>query len=183
MKLLFDFLPIIVFFIAYKFFGIFVATTTLLAFTAIQFGWVFWKKRSFDTTQIIVLASVILLGGATLLFHNTLFIKWKPTALYWIMALVFIFAPIINKKTLLEKMLDEKLSLPRNIWNRLNLAWVFFFLSIGTLNLYVVYHFSTNAWVNFKLFGVLGATLLFGILQSLYMAKYLKDSCQKQNLE
>lgn len=183
MKLLFDFFPIIFFFVFYKFFGIYVATSVaiLASFAQLLFYWL--KHRRFELTHVATFALIVLLGGATLFFKNAMFIKWKPTAIYWVLALAFLISHFVGKKTIIQKMLDKKLDLPSNIWRHLNLSWIIFFTLVGMVNLYVVYHYSTDTWVNFKLFGVLGLTILFGLLQSLYMSKYLENKSDKSNDE
>ncbi|HVV68361.1 MAG TPA: septation protein A [Gammaproteobacteria bacterium] len=173
MKLLFDFFPIFLFFIAFKFFGIYIATATTMLASLLQVGIYWLKHRRFESLHIITLVTVVLLGGSTLLLHNDLFIKWKPTAIYWVFALAFLSSQFIGKKPLIQRLLDSKLSLPRNVWQRLNVSWILFFVLMGIANIYVLYHFSTNAWVNFKLFGTLGLTLVFMVIQAIYMTKYM----------
>lgn len=175
MKLLFNFFPIILFFIAYKLVGIYIATVVaMLASLTQTIG--FWvKHRRFEFTHLITLAIILILGSATIILHDAMFIKWKPTAVYWLFALLFLGTQFIGNKTLIQRMMDNKLSLPNFIWMRLNLSWAVFFTVMGVANLYVVYHFSTNAWVNFKLFGTLGLTIVFVVLQSLYIARHVEN--------
>lgn len=182
MKLLFDFFPILIFFIAYKVLGIFYATAAAIAASLLQLFAYWLKHRRFETLHVITFATVALLGGATLLLHNDLFIKWKPTAIYWAFSLVFLASQYIGKRNLMQRMLDSKMNLPRNVWQRLNLSWVVFFLAMGGINIYVIYHFSTDAWVNFKLFGTLGLTAIFLVVQAIYMSKFMlvpKDDSKK----
>lgn len=176
MKLLFDYFPIVCFFIAYKLYGIFVATAVTMAACALQVGFYWLRHRRFETLHLVTLALVIILGGSTLIFHNDIFIKVKPSAIYWIFSLCLLGSQFIGKKNLMERMLSEQIHIPKKIWTTLNSAWAAFFLMLGFLNLYVVYHYSTNTWVNFKLFGTFGIMVVFIILQSLYLAKYIKDS-------
>ena len=176
MKLLFDFFPIALFFLAYKLYDIYTATMVLMAASLIQTVAFCIKHRKIDFTYSTTLAIILILGTATLYFRNELFIKWKPTAIYWAFAILFIGTQIIGTKPLLQRLMGSKITLPKNIWKHLNLSWAVFFTCMGGINLYVAYEFSTSTWVNFKLFGTLGATMLFGILQSLYMAKYIKTS-------
>lgn len=174
MKLLFDFFPILLFFAAFKFYGIYTATAVAMAASLLQVLGFWIKHRRFELMHIITLICVLLLGGATLLFHNDLFIKWKPTVIYWIFSILFLGSQFIGKKPLIQRLMEEKLSLPTSVWQRLNLSWVGFFALMGIANLYVAYHYSTNIWVDFKLFGSLGATFAFIIFQALYMARYAK---------
>lgn len=172
MKLLFEFFPIVAFFIVYKFFGIYTATAVTMVAYIVQIT-VFWiKYHRFEKLHLIALASVLVLGGATLLLHDTLFIKWKPTALYWIFSLVFLISQFAGKKTIIERLMNSQITLPSHVWQRLNLSWVIFFGLMGFINLYIAYHFSTNFWVNFKL-STIGIILVFGLAQAFFMAKYL----------
>ncbi|MDR1057355.1 MAG: septation protein A [Coxiellaceae bacterium] len=175
MKLLFDFLPMVLFFISYKLYGIYIATIVIVIASLLQTG-IFWlKHRRIEFIHMITLVLVLILGAATLLSHNEMFIKWKPTAIYWVFALLFLGSQMIGNKLLVERLMGSKITLPKNVWKQLNLSWVIFFVLMGGINLYVAYYFNTDIWVNFKLFGALGGTVIFGILQSLYMAKYLKN--------
>jgi intracellular septation protein len=171
MKLLFDFLPIFLFFITYKIYGIYAATAVAIGGSLIQVTFQRIKYKRFESMHLITFFSILLLGGATLLMHNEIFIKWKPTILYWLLAILFLGSSIIGKKPILQRLMEANIQLPLPIWRKLNLSWSIFFLLLGCANLYVVYHFTTNTWVNFKLFGTLGLTILFVIAQSLYMAK------------
>lgn len=173
MKILFDFLPILLFFIAFKFYGIYVATGVAIAASAAQVIGYWLKYRRVETMSLITLVLIAVLGGATLLLHNELFIKWKPTAINWAFAIVFWGSQYIGSKSLTQRMLDGNISLPTAVWQRLNLSWVGFFAVIGLLNLYVVYNFDTTTWVNFKLFGLMGLTVIFVIVQAIYMGKYV----------
>lgn len=175
MKLLFDFFPILLFFLAFKVFGIYTATAVTMAASLLQVS-VYWlKNRRFESLHLITLAIVILLGGSTLWLHNDLFIKWKPTVIYWIFALFFLGSQFIGKKPLVQRLLGAQLSLPHLVWRRLNFSWIIFFSLMGMLNVYVLYHFSTNAWVNFKLFGSLGLTLAFLVVQAIYMSRFMEQ--------
>lgn len=176
MKFLFDYFPIICFFIAYKFSNIYIATEVTIAASLLQLS-VYWLiHRRFEALHTITFIFVVLLGGSTLLFHKDIFIKWKPSVIYWIFALTLLFSQFFSAKTVLERMLSDKISLATVIWKRLNLSWAIFFILLGFLNLYVVYHFDTNAWVNFKLFGTLGITLIFIIAQALYMTRHMQKN-------
>jgi intracellular septation protein len=176
MKLLFDFLPILVFFIAYKFFGIYIATAAAIIISVLQVGIHWIRHRNVSSLQLISLVLIIVLGGSTLLFHNEVFIKWKPTALYWALSIFFFGSQIFGSRPCMQRLMESSITLPRHIWLTLNSAWAIFFGLMGILNLYVAYHFSTNTWVNFKLFGMLGLTLLFAIAQAIYLSKHLESS-------
>jgi intracellular septation protein len=174
MKFLYDYFPIICFFIAYKFYGIFVATAVTMGASFIQVSGYWLIHRRFEKIHLITLALILLLGTSTLIFHKAIFIKWKPSIIYWVFALLLFGSQYIGKKPLLHRMLGDKISMPAKIWKRMNFWWGVFFTFLGILNLYVVYHYDTNAWVNFKLFGTLGITLVFLVLQALYMARHIE---------
>ena len=173
MKLLFDFFPVICFFVVYKIYGIYTATLIMIAASTLQIGGFFLKYRRFEITHLLTFAIILVLGGATIITKNPTFIKWKPSVISFLMALIFMFSQLICGKSFLQYMLEKKVTLAKSIWNRLNLSWILFFVALGSINLYVAYHFSTNTWVNFKLFGVLGATIMFSILQSFYISKHI----------
>ena len=115
------------------------------------------------------------LGGLTVWLHSETFIKWKPTGLYWAMGLSFLISQTLMGKNLLKLMIGEQMQLPALVWSRLGFAWVAFFAAMGVLNLWVAYNFSTDAWVNFKLFGGIGLMLLFTLAQGLYISRHLPD--------
>lgn len=173
MKLFFDLLPIIIFFAAYKTYGIYAATTAAIATVLIQFFVILIKKQKPDLMQWVTLVMIIVLGGSTLWLQNELFIKWKPTAVYWVLGILFAASQWIGNKNLVQKLLEKNLSLPSHLWQTLNLSWAFFFLIMGFLNLFVVYYFDTDTWVNFKLFGTLGLTLVFMFFQGALIYKHL----------
>lgn len=189
MKLLNDFLPIILFFIAYKFgggtyefngqsyevAGIYAATAVMMLVTLLQVAYTWLRYRKVEKVHMITLALVTILGGATLWLQNPDFIMWKPTAVNWLFALGFIGARLFTDKTLLERLMGQHIQMPAVIWARLNLAWIVFFIASGVLNLYVAYGFSEEIWVNFKLFGMLGLTIVFIIAQSIYLARHATE--------
>jgi len=204
MKLLADFLPIILFFAAFKWAGsdkeaaaafasehfgflvsggvvgpgeapVLLATLVVMAATLVQVLILKLRGKKVDTMLWVSLGLVTVLGGLTLWFHSETFIKWKPTLLYWVMAGAFLLGPLLFGKNLLRVLLGEQLQLPDAVWQRLNWAWVAFFGAMGVLNLWVAYTFSTDAWVNFKLFGGIGLMLVFTLAQGLYLSRYLPD--------
>lgn len=199
MKILFDLLPVILFFVTYKIIGsddamaqslaaywpgegieaaqapILIATVVVIVATIGQIAWVWARHRKVDKMLWISLAIIVVLGGATLFFHNPTFIKWKPTALYWLFAAILLGAAILFRRNLIRSMLESQVRLPEGIWNRLNWAWSLFFVFMGALNLYVAYHFSESAWVNFKMFGGMGLMLLFVLAQGFYLSKHIEE--------
>lgn len=175
MKLLFDFFPIVLFFIVFKLYGIYTATAVAMIASVSQVALFRLKFQRYDKTQLISLGIIIVLGGATLFFHNPWFIKWKPTGIYWLTAIVFMTSSFIGSKPLIQKMMEANVTLPSSIWHKLNAAWSLFFIIMGALNIYVAYHYDTDAWVNFKLFGGLGLTLLFVLIQAFYLTKHMDE--------
>ncbi len=151
MKFLFDLFPVILFFIAFKIYGIFVATAVAIAGTFLQIGWAWFRHRKVDTMLWVSLVIVTFFGGATLLLQDETFIKWKPTVLYWLVACILAVGALFMKKNLMKSLLSEQMQLPDVAWTRMNWSWVGFFTFMGFANLAVAYSFSTDAWVNFKL--------------------------------
>ncbi len=172
MKLLFDFFPIILFFLAYKFFDIYTATAVAMAASVAQVLFFRLKHQHYEKLHLASMALILLLGSATLFFHNPWFIKWKPTGIYWLSSLVFLGSNYIGAKPLIQRMMEGNVNLPSKIWRRLNYAWSVYFIVMGSLNLYVAYFYTTDLWVNFKLFGGVGCMLLFVFIQALYLAKH-----------
>ena len=175
MKLLFDFFPIILFFIVFKTNGIFAATMAAIIATFIQVGLFWFKHRRFEKMHLVTLALISVFGGATLLLEDELYIKWKPTVLNWLFGAVFIGSQFIGKKTIAERMMGNAIKLPDPIWKRLNWSWALFFVVLGFANIFVFYNYDTETWVNFKLFGMLGLTVLFVVAQSLVLARFIKQ--------
>jgi len=175
MKFLFDFFPILFFFIAYKFFDIYVATAVAIASTFLQIAISWFKTRTVASMQLVTLAVILIFGGLTLYLHDEQFIMWKPTVINWLFGGAFLVTHLVGQKTAIERMLGTNLTLPNPVWRRLNLGWVIFFLCMGAANLYVMSHFDRDTWVNFKLFGMLGLTLVFVVLQSLYLSRYMAE--------
>jgi len=176
MKLLFDFFPIILFFIAFKLYGIYTATAVAIVASFAQVGWYWLKHKRFENTHLITLVIIVVFGGATLLLEDELFIKWKPSVLNWVFGVAFLASHFIGKKTIVERMMGGNINLPTGVWSKLNASWVVFFIALGFINLYVVYNFDTDTWVNFKLFGMMGLTLLFVIAQAAYMSRHMETS-------
>ena len=203
MKLLIDFFPIILFFVTYHQAGaiteisaignlfdpsqpeIIVATmlATGVAIIAsfIQVGGYWLKNRSVEKMHIFSLVLITVLGGITIAFGDPAFIQWKPTLLNWVFAAAFLISQFVGKKSLVHRMMDSQISLPDAIWKKLNLSWVAFFIISGFANIYVAFYYAVDldektrmdTWVNFKLFGLLGLTLIFVIAQAFYLAKYM----------
>ncbi|RKZ37130.1 MAG: septation protein A [Gammaproteobacteria bacterium] len=180
MKLLFDFFPILLFFVTFKMYddplqGVMAATAVAIAASIVQVAVSWLRFRRVEKMHLITMALIVVLGGATLWLKDEMFIKWKPTAVNWLFALAFLASQYIGKRPLVRRMMEGNIDLPDTVWGRLNMSWVTFFTTMGVLNLYVVYNFDTDTWVNFKLFGLLGLTLVFVIAQAFYLVRHMKD--------
>ncbi|QGZ61507.1 septation protein A [Paraburkholderia acidisoli] len=175
MKFLFDLFPIILFFVAFKVWGIFTATAVAIVATLLQIAWVAFRHRKVDPMLWLSLGIVVVFGGATLMLHDETFIKWKPTVLYWAFSIVLLVSQLAFGKNLIEAMMGKQISLPTRIWTQLNFVWSIFFALLGILNLFVAFHFSTDAWVDFKLFGATGILVVFIVGQSLWLSRYMKE--------
>lgn len=176
MKLLFDLFPVILFFIAYKLYDIYTATAVIIVATILQVAYVYTKHKRIEKIHIITLVLILVLGGLTLILHDEAFIKWKPSIVNWGFALVFLGSHYIGKKPIVERMMGQAISLPDVVWIRLSWLWVLFFIVSGVVNLYVAFHYDTDTWVNFKLFGLMGMTLVFILIQGIYISRYIEES-------
>ena len=180
MKALFDFFPLILFFAAFKLYDIYVATAIAIVATFMQVGYIWIKYRRFELTHIITLVVISFFGGLTLFFHNDAFIMWKPSVVNWIFALIVIGSVLINR-SVIKLLMGKQLDLPDSVWLRLSIAWGVFFLAMGFLNMYVAFYYQLDlpqevrreTWVNFKVFWMLGLTLLFSVGQMFFIAKYI----------
>lgn len=179
MKQILDLLPILLFFIAYKVYDIFVATAVAIAASVVLIAWLKLRARKVDTMQWVGLGIIVVFGGMTLLFQDETFIKWKPTVLYLAFAAVLLFARLFSGKNLISLVMGGQVALPAAQWAQLNWAWILFFTVMAALNIFVAYSFSTDTWVNFKLFGTTGMTLVFVLGQALWMSRYIQEDQAK----
>lgn len=215
MKFLFDFFPILLFFIAYKLYGIYPATAVAIAASFVQVAAFWFKHKRFENMHLVTLVLIVVLGGATLLLQDKAFFMWKPTAVNWLFAVVFLGSQFIGKKPIVERMMGHAIDAPRQVWQRLNLGWVAFFTAMGLANLYVAnFYFQAEQalnqavgktveleqcdsfsgevlnlcqhaklmeenWVDFKLFGMMGLTFLFVIIQAFYLARHMPEQPAK----
>src|SRR5574343_67135 len=200
MKLLFDLFPVILFFASFKYSEknpelaagwisallgsatvdpkvapILLATVVVIAATIAQIIWVQFRHGKVDKMLWVSLGLVVIFGGLTLIFQNEAFIKWKPTILYWVFAGSMGFSALILKKNPIKAMLGEQMTLPEAVWSKVNLSWMIFFLIMGALNLIIAFNFSTDTWVNFKLFGGMGLMLAFVLAQGMLLSKYIEE--------
>jgi intracellular septation protein len=175
MKFLFDLLPVLAFFVAFQVAGIYVATAVAIATTFVQVAWLKLRGKHVGAMLWASLAIIVVFGGATLVLQDETFIKWKPTVLYWLLGVVLGGATLLFRRNLVRAMLSEQVQLPDPVWSRLNWSWVGFFVFMGALNLYVAYNYSTDLWVNFKLFGGMGLMLAFVVVQAFVLARHVED--------
>ncbi|MCB1799057.1 MAG: septation protein A [Gammaproteobacteria bacterium] len=174
MKILADLFPVILFFIAYQLFDIYIATQAAIAAAAVQVVYNRLRYGKVETMHWVTLGLLVLFGGLTLALRDPTFIKWKPTVVNWLFAAAFLLSQLFMKRSLLRRMMDHAVNMPDTAWLRLNTAWVAFFAAMGVLNLYIAYNFSEAVWVNFKLFGFLGLTLVFMLAQGFYLARFVE---------
>ncbi|MEJ2794489.1 septation protein A [Iodobacter sp. LRB] len=179
MKALFDLFSVILFFVTYSITkSIYAATGVAIATTTAQVAWSWFKHRKVDGMLWLSFGLITVLGGATLLLHNKMFILWKPTVLYWVFALILCGSRYIRGKNLMQSLMGPQMTLPAKLWDKVNLAWVLFFICMGVLNLYVAFNYSEDLWVKFKMFGTLVLTLVFVLLQALVLSRYLNDQAE-----
>ncbi len=181
MKFLFDFFPILLFFIAYKAKDIYWATGIAIAASVAQVAYTWFRHRRIEKMHWITLALISVFGGLTLILKDETFIKWKPTVLNWLFAVVFLGSQFIGKKSIAERMLGASFALDAHIWWRVNLSWVVFFVLLGAANLYVMFNYDTDTWVNFKLFGMMGLTIAFVLVQAALLSRYMKPDDESAN--
>ena len=179
MKFLFDLFPVILFFVAFKFAGIYWATAVAIAATVLQVGYVLVRGRKVSNMQWAGLVIIGLFGGATLLLHDETFIKWKPTVLYWLFGAILLVSDLAFGKNLIRAMMGTQLTLPAPVWRKLNASWAAFFVIMGAANLYVAFHFPTETWVNFKLFGGTGLMVAFIVIQGLVLSRHIEHEDKK----
>ena len=211
MKILFDLFPIALFFGMFKYAGnhvdwaaatatewlgfmvsggqvgvkeapVLLATVVVILATAAQILWLAARGKKIDTMLWVSLALVVVLGGATIYFHSENFIKWKPTMLYWAMGTALLVGQLFMNKNGIKSLMGAQMTLPDAVWRKVNFAWVGFFAFMGTLNLWVAFNFSTDMWVNFKLFGATGLMLVFVILQAVYLGRYMTPEAKEAQL-
>ncbi len=213
MKFLADFFPVILFFVAYKIYGIYIATGVAIAASVIQVGYAWLRKGHVEKMHWITLGILVVFGGLTILLQDRTFIMWKPSVINWLFGLVFLGSQWIGQKPLVQRMMEHTIEVPQPVWRRLNLFWGLFFVLLGFLNLYVASDFFNaehqlvalsgieqidfdhctdqfqgkelemcdtahtleSHWVNFKLFGMMGLTLVFIVLQAFYLARHIRE--------
>ncbi|MCA7012260.1 septation protein A [Dickeya dadantii] len=183
MKQLIDFIPLIVFFVCYKLYDIYVASGALIAATAaaLLLSWFIYRK--IEKMMLLTFLMVAVFGTLTLVFHNDQFIKWKVTIIYTLFAVALLFSQFVMKKTLIQRMLGKELSLPEMVWAKLNISWAVFFLLCGLANIYIAFWLPQSVWVDFKVFGLTGLTLVFTLLCGVYIYRHLPAEPEKTENE
>ena len=179
MKQFFDLIPLLVFFAVYKFYDIYTATAALMVVTVLQIAITWFTLRKLEKMHLITLAMVLVFGGFTLLFHDDAFIKWKVTVINLLFSAALLVSQFVLKKPLIKQMLGKEMQLPDAIWSRVNLAWAGFFAVAAATNTYIAFHLPQEVWVNFKVFGLLGMTLLFTVATVFYLYRHLPAEQEK----
>jgi len=174
MKLLADFFPIVLFFVAFKVWDVYIATGVAIAAALVQISWMALSKRRIDPMLWVSTGIIVVLGGLTIWLHDETFIKWKPTVLYWLMGGALFVGQVFFRKNLIKSLIGSQLELPDPVWRVMNWSWVVFLAAMGAINLWVAFNFDLNTWVNYKLFGGMGLMVLFIIGQALYLGRYIK---------
>jgi intracellular septation protein len=174
MHFLADYFPLLLFFAAFKIWGIYVATGVAIAASIVQIAWFHWRRGKVAMIHWVSLAIITVFGGATLLLHDETFIKWKPTVLYWLFALILTSGRLLFGRNLISAMLPD-LKLPEPVWARVTWGWVAFLAAMGILNLYVATNFSLDTWVNFKVWGGIGLFMVAAVGTVASVARYLPE--------
>jgi intracellular septation protein len=179
MSLILEMVPVLIFFICFKVYGMYTAIVAGIIATAIQVLITRFYSKKWDNKQLITLAIFAGFGGLSLYFHNPIFVKWKPTIIFWLFSIALLISQWFSAKPLMQRMLEvslqDKGQIPRLVWQRLNVMWAVFLLALGAVNLYIAYHFSDNAWVNFKFYGILSCLAIFSVIQACYLLAYAPE--------
>lgn len=200
MKLLFDLFPVILFFVAYQYGashpeqaqsilsalgvhlgsatkpGVFLATVVAILATLLQVAWTWFRHRKVEGMLWLSFGLIVVFGGATLFLQDENFIKWKPTVLYWLFALALGLGPVLFERNFIRLLMEKQVTLPDPVWTRLNIGWATFFTFLGVANLVVAFNFSTDIWVDFKMFGTLILMVLFILIQGMYLSKHIQEA-------
>jgi intracellular septation protein len=174
MQFLADYSPLLLFFAAFKLWDIYVATAVAIAASVAQMAYFRWWRGKVQAVHWLSFAIIASFGGATLLLHDETFIKWKPTVLYWLFAAILAIGRLVFRRNLIAALMKD-LTLPDPVWARVTWVWAIFLLAMGAANLYVASHFSTDIWVNFKVWGGIGLFFLLAIATVASVARYLPD--------
>lgn len=177
MQMFYEILPVFLFFLAFKFYDIYIATIVGIVVTVAQVILTRIVSGKWDRKQLITMAVFLVFGSMTLYFHNPIFVKWKPTIVFWIFSVAIIITQFFTSKPLMQRMMEGAIenshTIPARVWKRVNLMWAVFFVTMGIINLYVAYAYSNDAWVNFKFYGITSGLFLFSIIQTLFLFRHL----------
>ncbi|WP_410015236.1 septation protein A [Sodalis sp. C49] len=175
MKQFLDFLPLVVFFVFYKLYDIYIASGALIAASALVLIYTWIRYRKVEKVTLLTFIMVAIFGSLTMYYHNAEFIKWKVTVIYGLFAIALLVSQFMLGKPLIQRMLGKELTLPERVWNNLNIAWALFFLGCGAANIYIAFWLPQNVWVNFKVFGLTGLTLVFTLLSGVYVYRHMTE--------
>lgn len=179
MQLFYEIFPVLLFFIAFKAFDIYVATTVGIVATLGQVIVNRLWRGNWDRKQLVTLSVFLVFGGMTLYFHDPIFVKWKPTIVFWIFSACILVTQFVTAKPLMQRLFENVLQgkgeVPLKVWKNLNLVWAFFFIVLGAINLYVAYYYSNDVWVNFKFYGITSALFVLSIFQAFYLMRYINE--------
>lgn len=181
MKQFLDFLPLVVFFIVYKLYDIYYASGALIVASALVLVYTWLRYRKVEKVALITFVLVAIFGSLTLYYHNAEFIKWKVTVIYTLFAVALLVSQFVFGKPLIQRMLDKEIHLPARVWNNLNIAWALFFLACGAANIYIAFWLPQSIWVNFKVFGLTGLTLVFTLLSGIYIYRHMAEDERNNN--
>jgi intracellular septation protein len=173
MQLIADYFPLILFFLAFKWQGIMVATAVAIVASVAQIAWFKWKGKV-SVVHWLSLAIIVVFGGATLILQDEVFIKWKPSVLYGVFAVVLAAGKLVFGRDLIGYLLKD-ITLPPAVWSRVTWSWTGFFVAMAVLNWYVAFHFTTETWVNFKVWGGIGLFLAFALAQGVMLARHVEE--------
>ncbi|HEY0210237.1 septation protein A [Acerihabitans sp.] len=175
MKQFLDFLPLVVFFVFYKLYDIYIASGALIAASALVLIYTWIRYRKVEKVTLLTFIMVAIFGSLTMYYHNAEFIKWKVTVIYGLFAIALLVSQFMLGKPLIQRMLGKELTLPARVWNNLNIAWALFFLACGAANIYIAFWLPQSVWVNFKVFGLTGLTLVFTLLSGVYVYRHMTE--------
>lgn len=181
MKQFLDFLPLVVFSIVYKLYDIYYASGALIVASALVLVYTWLRYRKVEKVALITFVLVAIFGSLTLYYHNAEFIKWKVTVIYTLFAAALLISQFVLGKPLIQRMLDKEIQLPARVWNNLNIAWAVFFLACGAANIYITFWLPQSVWVNFKVFGLTGLTLVFTLLSGIYIYRHMAEDERNNN--
>jgi intracellular septation protein len=178
-----EYIPLVIFFVFYKFADIYWATASLIVASALQMGYFLIKKQPIPKRNLVFFGLIAIFGGLTIYMQDETFLKWKVTIIQGFFATALIVSQTVFNKNIIKEFLGEALTLPEDIWNKLNMAWAMFFAICGLLNWYIAFNFSLETWVNFKVFGLTILTFVFAIGSVMSLYKYMPNEPEEEKQE